>query len=287
VYTHINYDTVRRDSAVLDRLAPSLYVQPLHGYCGFALVVPFTNGGTLYDAIDEWKNTAYIAWKQKSSSDRKYRWDLPSMKKLRYSLDAAMGLADVHDADVVHGDLHAEQYLIATADDAVGYEEEGETISLRIGDFNRGILLRRNITGSYSSNKSIAYCTFLRMRGTTARPPEEFNRIPQTRASDVWSLGTVIYQVLTGHRVWRDYDDDKDEARDLTARGVFRFNRNDRWVLNSTDPVDNILRQTLDMCFIYDPRERSSSRDVANYLNAHWKELNRKGVNQKSQMRKR
>ena len=78
-------------------------------------------------------------------------------------------------------------------------------------------------------------------------------------------------------------DDDKDEARNLLARGVFRFNRNDRWVLKSTDPVDKILRQTLDMCFIYDPGERASSRDVANYLNAHWKELNGKGVNQKNQ----
>ncbi len=92
-----------------------MYVQPLHGYCGFALVVPFTNGGTLYDAIDEWKkNSSSIAWESDSSSVGRYRWDLPFMTKLRYSLDAAMGLADAHDADVVHGDLHADQYLITS-----------------------------------------------------------------------------------------------------------------------------------------------------------------------------
>ena len=209
------------------------------------------------------------------------------MTKLRYSLDAAMGLADVHDAHVVHGDLHADQYLIAPTDDAVGYEEDGETISLLIGDFNRGILLKKNITDSPEvSDASIVYCTFVRQRGTTAQSPEEINRIPQTRASDVWSLGTVIYQVLTGHRVWRDYDYDKDEARSLTARGDFRFNRHDRWILNSTDPVDKILRQALDMCFIFDARKRASSRDVANYLYAHWKELQGRVVNQKSQRRK-
>ena len=107
---------------------------------------------------------------------------------------------------------------------------------MRIGDFNRGILLRRNITDSHSSSSnnaaevsdaSIAYCTFVWTRGTMAQSPEEINRIPQTRASDVWSLGTVIYQVLTGHRVWMDYDYDKDEACDLTARGVFHFNRHE------------------------------------------------------------
>ena len=275
-YSEVNYDIVRRDGLVLERLTSSPRVLPLHGYCGFALVVPYAPGGTLGNAIASRKSDP--GWRHASSvkAGRPSYGDMPPEAKLHYAVDAASGLADVHDADVVHGDLNANQYLIAA--DAIGENDEGPTIatSLLLGDFNRGILLRRNTTAEDSASSSnggdppTTACTFVRRKNIGKdRSPEEMRSVPQTRAVDVWSLGTILYQILVGDKVWSDYDDDA--ARDLVAGG--RLPEINASMLNGSDPVHGILRGALDMCFTYDPSERASAREVANFLDAGLREL--------------
>ena len=50
-YTHDNYEIVRRDALVHERMTKSSHVLPLYGFCGFATVVPYADGGTLKGAL--------------------------------------------------------------------------------------------------------------------------------------------------------------------------------------------------------------------------------------------
>ena len=140
----------------------------------------------------------------------------------------------------------------------------------------RGISLWRNATAGDSAlssdggDRPTNACTFMRGRNIWKdRSPEVMRSAPQTRAVDVWSLGTILYQILVGDKVWSNYDDDA--ARDLVAGGMLP--QIDDSMLNSSDPVHGILRGALDMCFVYDPSGRASTREVANLIDAGWREL--------------
>ena len=235
-YSEKHFDIVRQDALVLERLTKSSNVLPLYGYCGFTVAIPWSTGGTLASRLSsssEWSK-GKKAWKNITSTTR-----------LKYAVDAANALAEIHDLGVVHADLTINQYLI----------DQHET--LQLGDFNRGIYLRENITAPGSE------CTFLMTEnyGTT-RAPEEYMHKPQTKAVDIWSLGSILYHLLTGNKVWGQTK--KNRAQEAVALG--KLPEIDQTILNSADPVDKILKQALDMCYVYDANKRSTAREVASFL---------------------
>ena len=133
-YFNFHYDIVRRDALVMERLTKSPHVLSLHGHCGFAVAVPWADGGTFGNALEQINSEGDTSWHNMSSAER-----------MKYALDAAKGLADVHDIDVVHGDLTVNQYLVGNG-------------TLQLGDFNRGILLRKNSTDSNNSFCRLLLC---------------------------------------------------------------------------------------------------------------------------------
>jgi len=239
-YSSYNYDVVRRDALVLERLTKSSFVLPLHGYCGFAVIVPYADGGTLASALAKEWSRGDKGWGKKTSTAR-----------LKYAMDAAIGLADIHEIDVVHADLTIKQYMVRNG-------------TLQLGDFNQGILLRRNSTAPDSA------CSFQMTKnyGTT-RAPEEYSHKPQTSAVDVFSLGSILYHILTGRKVWSKYK--KNKAQNAVIKGMLP--KIDQSILNSSDPVDKLLKEALDMCYIYEPSKRATAREVATFLHKSWKEL--------------
>ena len=113
-------------------------------------------------------------------------------------------------------------------------------------------------------------CTFVMTHnyGTT-RAPEEYKHHPQTISVDVWSLGSIIHHILTGNKVWKELK--KNKAQQSVIDG--KLPRISSVILNSTNPVDVLLTKARDMCYVYDPRERASARQVATFLHEGWKEL--------------
>jgi serine/threonine protein kinase len=243
MYSRQNYDIVRRDALVSERLTKSPHVLPVYGYCGFATVVPYAaDGGTLGSALE-----------QKNSEGRTGWHNMTSFARLRQVADAAAGLADVHDIAVVHGDVAAKQYIVWNG-------------SLRLGDFNQGILLRRNTTAPDAA------CTFARpVNDGTTRSPEEYRHVRQTSAVDVWSLGSLLHHVLTGRKVWSQSGKKKKAVQAAVVAGLLPKIGKD--VRQSADPVDKLLMQALDMCQVYDPSKRASAREVASFLQRGVEEL--------------
>ena len=86
---------------------------------------------------------------------------------------------------------------------------------------------------------------------------------------DVWSLGSIIYHLLTGKKVWSEYS--KNKAQESVIMG--KLPKISKSIQNSTDPVDILLKKAMDMCYIYEPSQRATARKVATFLDNGWKEF--------------
>ena len=223
-------------------------VLDIYGFCGFDVLTPMTKGGTLTEKLYYWKRG-----KRKLSDEA----------RLKLAMEVALGLAAVHDIDgeglsaVAHGDLKGGQYLIM---DGVA----------KLGDFNRGRFLRRNSTAPDTA------CTYTIGQNDAAfRSPEEYEYLPQTSAIDVWALGSVLYNILTGRDAW--YNTDIKKAQKLIRKG--KLPTIDGNIKNSTHPVDVALTKAIDMCYVFDPKKRAKAAEVASYLQKAYVEFS--GVGRK------
>lgn len=242
-YTDRNFDRVRRDGLIYERLTRSKYILDSYGFCGFLVMVPYSDGGTLSGDIREW---------------RKGRLDMSSNTRMKYAFQSAAALDDLHDIDgeglssVAHGDLKGQQYLIT---------ENGD---LKLGDFNRGRFLRRNSTQPDTA------CTYtIGKNDATFRSPEEYNYLPETSAIDVWALGSILYTLLTGKEVWADMSTSM--AQKYISKGKLPpINEN---TMNINDPVDIALKDAIELCWVFDPKERATAREVATFLQNKYEEI--------------
>lgn len=149
------------------------------------------------------------------------------------------------------GDLKGQQYLFLDG-------------NMKLGDFNRGRFLRRNSTAPHTA------CTYTIGKNDAAfRSPEEYKYLPQTSAIDVYALGSIMYEILTGSDVW--HDEDSKDARRHVRKG--RLPQIDKQLLESADLVDVALREAIAMCYVFNPNERAKAADVASHLMQKLSEL--------------
>lgn len=241
-YTDRNFDRVRRDGLILERLTSSPHVLDTYGFCGFGVLTPYADGGDFSSEMSAW---------------RRGKIKLSPKTRLKYAYEVSAGLAAVHDIDgegmssVAHGDLKGGQYLFLNGE-------------IKLGDFNRGRFLRRNSTAPDTA------CTYTIGKNDAAfRSPEEYEYLPQTSAIDVYALGSLIYYILTGHEAWHDTDTRK--AQKYIRKGELPEIQEE--ILKSKDPVDLALRGAIDMCYVFDPKKRAKAGAVASFLQKRLSEL--------------
>jgi serine/threonine protein kinase len=96
------------------------------------------------------------------------------------------------------------------------------------------------------------------------RSPEEYAYKMETEKVDIYSLGNVFYGILA--KRWPFYDiikDDKVAQKTIMsgARPPIQAS-----ILNSTDPFDRVMLKAIEMCWVQEPRERATAREVQNFI---------------------
>jgi serine/threonine protein kinase len=101
------------------------------------------------------------------------------------------------------------------------------------------------------------------------RAPEEYNYIPETAAIDVWALGSIFVELLTGHGPWHGYDLKK--AQNLIAKGNLPPLADE--IKNSSYPVDQVLQKAIELCYVFEPKDRPKAGVVVDFLKTEAEKL--------------
>lgn len=237
-----HYDRHRRDAIAADRLASVPTSVDIYGYCGQSAVYEFAEGGNLRDAINKHiirvKDNPNVGWN--------------STKKLQVAYMVASSIADLHNVDkegrasIVHTDISNDQFISIKGD---GY--------FQLNDFNRARFLKRNI-----DDKSSNCPFFVKSNKGKFRSPEEYLYLGETEAVDTYSMGNIFFVLLTGTYPFPNLT--KKEVKKAVGNGE-RPSFSER-LLNNPDVNEQALIDAARMCWVHDPRERASAREVQLFL---------------------
>ncbi len=101
------------------------------------------------------------------------------------------------------------------------------------------------------------------------RAPEEYKMEEQTEKIDVYSLGNAIFSILTGLYPFNDM-----EMKDAQKRVVDGETPSiPLEYVKSNHPIDKALVQAIQMCWVYDWRDRAKASEVRNLLINVWKSV--------------
>lgn len=135
---------------------------------------------TIYD-IDECEGRPFIAMAYVEGSTLKERMAagrLPLDQAIRFAIQIASGLAAAHARGIVHRDVKPDNVMIGTDDRA------------RLADF--GLARLKESSGLTERGSTVGTVGYM--------SPEQVQGLPVDARSDVFSLGIVFYELLTGRR---------------------------------------------------------------------------------------
>ena len=132
--------------------------------------------------VDDWEGMPYLIMPFCSHGSISKQIGKLSEQELWHVLhDVAAGLAYLHKNDIVHQDIKPDNILL---DDSGNYVITDFGISTKARS-----TLRKSVIGGTVSGGTMAYMG-----------PERFSKQPApTKASDIWSLGAMMFELITGN----------------------------------------------------------------------------------------
>jgi Tol biopolymer transport system component len=203
--------------------------------------------------IGEEQGTAYVVTELLEGETLRAalrRGPLPVRKSMEQAVQVARGLAAAHEKGIVHRDLKPENVFV-TADGQV-----------KILDFGLARWEPIGTPGGTSAETLSRQTTPGTVLGTVGyMSPEQVQGLAGDHRSDVFALGCVLYEMLTGHRAFER----PTVAETLTA--ILREDPPEASASGRTVPP--ALERTVRRCLEKSPAERfQSARDVAFALEA-------------------
>ena len=182
------------------------------------LIIEYINGGELFDAIVK-----------RGSYSEKEAADLIQQ--------VLLGLKILHTNNVTHRDLKPENLLLM--------ENPDGTTTVKISDFG--------LAGLFEKNAQMN--TYCGTEGYAA--PEIMQNIPYDQTVDIWSLGVIIYIILSGFRPFEA--DDRYELYQQVIKADYEF-FSPEWDTISNEAKDLIFRMLK-----VNPKERISIDEALNH----------------------
>ena len=234
-----SFDRHRRDAVSFDQLSSSPLVINIFGYCSNTGIFKYGEGGDLESIYKRDKHVS-------------------KEELLHIAYNVSMSVAHAHHYDenghatIAHTDIKVDQFLY----------EDGY---YKLTDFNRARFLLWNS----HTNK---HCGFtVGKNGGQWRSPEEYAYKAETEKVDVYSLGNVLYFLLTKEIPWDEDDLKNKEISEKVAKG--ERPRIPAEILESKHPFDKYMVEAIKMCFTHDQVKRPSALEVALKLADGIKEL--------------
>ena len=199
------------------------------------IITELLNGGELYDSIV----------KVQRFNERKAAF---IMKQILSALNY------LHSKGIVHRDIKPENILVEKVDTNADFEDDFETLSIKLIDFGASIFFKENqkLTSKIGSPYYIA--------------PEVLNRSYDEKC-DIWSSGVVLYVMLTGNFPFIGN----------TSQKLFENIKTGRYRKSGKEykAISNEGKALIDQMLTLNPQKRISARECLNspFFSNHIKTL--------------
>jgi len=244
------YEFIRMDALIMERLTASPRIPDINGHCGTTmlteflnkeiepLMVPGSGACSTQKCRDKWLP---------AEGDVLSKNMFTPTEKVEMALAMAEALADLHgfrDGVMVHDDVMPSQFL---------YAENGK---IKLNDFNRGEAM-------LFDEQDGTYCRYENGKGGgDFRSPEEFKDGLLNEKIDVYSMGNMMYGLLTGLNVFYDVEKDK-EIQKRVKNGKTPY-IDSRWRTRSF--AEGKLVDIMERCWVYKQDDRADIFEIVRHL---------------------